>query len=142
MNDGYEVVAHRGPGRHRDRNRLFLPDAGKHVNREAHTAQELIHVWSSDWRDFQQKGKVVENEKDRITVRIEEEDHTKSEAGLPPTDESAGKPNTKVVFIRDQELASNCYYRGYHDGANLAYSIILIWTAFVAVLVFLNRAPK
>ena len=77
-------------------------------------------------------------EKDRITVRIEEG----AEAPVKPADCTEPK-ETAVVFFRDNEAVSAAYYRGYHDGFGDVKLVVFLLSMAVTFLAWLVvRASK
>jgi uncharacterized protein YkuJ len=88
----------------------------------------------------------VENdkEKERVTIRIEETG--KDVDANTETAPAQPEEGTKVVFIRDEQQASACYYRGYHDGNKRAFDTInmVLLVIFLALVLprLLRRATE
>ena len=78
------------------------------------------------------------DEKENITVRIEESGQQKPEGAGPTHDGTAGESaGTKVVFIRNEQELSAYYYRGFHDGCHEFSMAVLLLSMAVTFLAFM-----
>lgn len=89
--------------------------------------------------DSQETGKTTHTPSERVTVRIEEK------VTEPAPTKDATEKETSVVFVRDQEALSACYYRGYHDGfgdAKLTVFLLSMAVTLLALLLVKHHAAK
>ena len=78
------------------------------------------------------------DEKENITVRIEESGQQKPEGAGPAPDGAAGESaGTKVVFMRNEHELGAYYYRGFHDGCHEFSMAVLLLSMAVTFLAFM-----
>jgi hypothetical protein len=132
-----EMVAYGDTHFDRYRYRLLVSDACQYEHWKVDSPQELTAV-------FQQKGNVVENEdqKNRVTVRIEESGSDPAPAEAAPAADATEAHETRVVFVRDEEKMSACYLQGFHDASTFMNVIVFMLSAAIAFLVLSRNAAK
>jgi hypothetical protein len=83
----------------------------------------------------------MENEKDRVTIRIEENaTPAEVEAAAAKLEEPK---ETAVVMVRDKQAIVCAYYEGFHDGCRDYSSVIMMLSAAITVLLWmLLRATR